>query len=305
MTSSKYTRDSIDTVVQSALVLGNFDGVHIGHGLLINTAKKLYGKDNVLVCSFDPHPKTILSPQNTPLFLTLPKKKKHIIEDYYHVKNVFLPFTDDIAHMDGEQFIQWLYTDYNVGAIVVGRNYRFGHRASHSVDDLLQIGQRLGIEIQVMDELAIDGTIVSSSYIRQLLNTGNIEKANELLDREYSICGQCIQGRRIGNTIDFPTANIAIDTSRQYPAPGVYATRTCVDGVIYPSMTNIGYNPTVSTSQHLAIETHILGFDEELYGREIEVFFHSKIRNEMKFDSLDGLMAQLAADKEHIKKIFT
>ena len=187
---------------------------------------------------------------------------------------------------------------YNVKGIVVGFNYRFGYKNLGDVEMLEAYSNILGYKLYVCEAVSTNCEIVSSSKIRHLISEGNITKANELLGRYHATIGQVIKGKQLGRTIGFPTVNL--DYNRQYilPKGGVYYTVVEYDNVMYKAITNIGYNPTVEGGK-LSVETHILNFDKQIYGEVIKINFVSRIRDEIKFNNIDKLKAQLLKDKDH------
>lgn len=292
----------MNKIKNATLALGNFDGVHLGHRKMIQKAIDVSQKENVYVCSFEPHPLQILV-KNPPKIITPLNRKVHIIENDVGVKYFHIDFDMEIAKLSGEEFILMLLDAFEIENIVVGANYYFGNKAHYSTEDLKRLGEKYSFNVYVVDELKINDEVVSSTRIRKCLQEGNIRLANELLGREYCIHGECVRGRGIGKSIGFATANLKSNSRNQYPKQGVYATHTILDGKKYASMTNVGYNPTVTSEKERMIETHIFGIDEELYGREICVEFVQRIRDEEKFDSLEELKRQIEHDADTAKRI--
>ncbi len=293
----------MDKKQKATLALGNFDGVHLGHRKIIQKAIDLSEKQNVYVCSFEPHPLQILS-KSPPKIITPLEEKIRLIEEEIGVNYYAMKFTEELAKLSGEEFILMLQEEFVIENVVVGANYYFGHKAKYSTDDLRELGRKYDFEVFVVDELKIRGRVVSSTRIRECLRDGNIKIATELLGRDFCVCGTCQKGRGIGKSIGFATANLSTDCKNQYPKQGVYATKTFVDGKSYISMTNVGYNPTVTNKRTRMIETHILDFDEVLYDKHICVEFVDRIRDEEKFMTLDALERQLALDKHKVRRIF-
>lgn len=293
----------MDKIKNATLALGNFDGVHLGHREMIQKAIDVSQKENVYVCSFEPHPLQILI-ENPPKIITPLKRKVHIIECDVGVSYFHIDFDMEIAKLSGEEFILMLLDNFEIENVVVGANYFFGNKAHYSTEDLKRLGKNHSFNVHVVKELKIKDEVVSSTRIRKCLSEGNIKLANELLGREYCIYGECVRGRGIGKSIGFATANLKSDNRNQYPKQGVYATRTILNGEMHISMTNVGYNPTVTSERERMIETHIFGVDQELYGQEICVEFVERIRDEEKYDSLDELKDQLEIDKQTVKDIF-
>ncbi|MBN2880055.1 MAG: bifunctional riboflavin kinase/FAD synthetase [Clostridia bacterium] len=287
---------------KSTLALGNFDGLHLGHRKIIKKAFEVSQNGNVYVCSFEPHPLRVLT-DNPPKILTPTEEKVRIIEQEFGAKYYAMKFDKKMAVLTGEEFIQKLLSQFDIDNVVVGANYYFGNKASYSTKDLKRLGREHSFNVYVVKELKIGGKVVSSTRIRQNLDSGNVSVAAKLLGREFCVSGTCSQGKGVGKSIGYATANLETEPFNQYPKQGVYATRTILDGKSYPSMTNVGYNPTVTKEHRRMIETNIFDFEEVLYGREICVQFVKRIRDEEKFSSLEELKNQLALDEKHARDI--
>lgn len=270
----------------SVLVLGTFDGVHLGHRQLIKEAKKTGKK--VVVCAFS----TPFS--NAPL-LTEPDEKEKILKDL-GVDEVFLQAPANVKELSAEEYIKKLVEKFNPKFVVAGFDHRFGKNAQGNLMTLTFLGKKYGFRLIAVPPVESDGVIVSSSNIRAHLVKGEIEKANLLLNRYYSIKGIVTKGKQIGSCIDFPTANIIVKENKLIPQSAVYATLVKTNGKLYKGMTNIGFNETVGDNNSLTVETHILGFDGDIYNKEIEILFLKKIRDNKKFESLDALKNQLSDD---------
>lgn len=284
---------------KTAVALGNFDGLHQGHQGLIDKCK-IYAKSHdiaSLVLSFYPHPSHVLKHlPSVPLIYTEQEKKRQIEKtdiDYY----VELPFTTESAKMEPEDFIKdILVKELNCKAVIVGSNYRFGNKRRGNLQLLEEMGKVYGYELIVADNKMYKDKMISSTQIRSLIEKGDIAKANELLGQPFFIEGEVTKGRQLGRTLGFPTINFKHNLHKQYPPKGVYVTKTIVDDREYRSVTNIGNNPTIASDNKLTVETHILGFNEDLYGKRIVVKFYHKIRDELRFPTLESLMKQMKED---------
>jgi len=291
----------------SGVGLGNFDGLHIGHMTLINTLineSKLMGIDSI-VYTFLKHPENILRKKlNTPIITTINKKIELLQSsglDYLY----FDEFDDAYSRMKPEDFIKdVLVKKLNVKLAVTGFDYRFGYKGQGDADLLKEAGKEYGFDVIVIPPVKINNHIVSSTSIRQYIAKGNIEKANKFLGREFSIKGTVKKGRRIGNTIGFPTANLSFSESIILPHTGVYITRTLVENKVYNSVTSIGINPTFKENLPISIETYIMDFNKDIYGKEIEVFFLKHLRNEKEFKSVDELVEQIKNDVSDAVRYF-
>ncbi len=288
----------------SIVVLGNFDGVHIGHQKLFDVAKmKAIQKDlQVVVLSFYPPPTWILGKQPKTLLMSR-EDKRNKIESMGIDVLIEYPFTKEFANMAPEVFFTSILRDeLKAKVLIIGNNYYFGKGKTADAHYMKKLGKEYNVEICVIDTIKSNNIEVSSSYIRNLIQDGNIEKANMLLGHPYSMSGIVIDGKKIGRLIGFPTINIIPDIDRTHPPNGVYATTTRINNKIYWSITNIGYNPTVN-GENKIIETHILDFSNMIYGDTVEMFFYKFIRKETKFSSIDMLKDQIKQDKDETQKI--
>ncbi len=268
--------------------IGNFDGVHLGHQKLIEESKRHNLKSAVL--TFYPHPSVFLKKiPNYPLITPLEKKCDILSKmgiDYL----IVVEFNEEIAQMPKEEFLNAMH-ELNIKACVCGYDFTFGRRAEGNISDLAKEFEFYEIKKYVLGDIR-----VSSTYIRELLSTGEIEEANRLLGRQFSIRGNVIYGLQNGRLIGYPTANV--DYKNFYlPKNGVYFVNVIVEGVPYLGMANIGHNPTVDYQDKVRLEVNIFGLDDDIYGDNIEVYFIKRIRDEKRFDSVNELEKQLKADK--------
>lgn len=300
----KYIKsDNIVINKPTAITLGNFDGIHLGHRALINTVVEQAKKRNLIsvVCSFIPHPKFIFKTENNfALILNHDEKLKRIEELNVDIFAEF-PFSKEFADLDPEEFAQeYIYKNMNCRFIVVGSDYMFGKGRKGNTELLREIGKKYGAEVVGIDEITVDNEVVSSTRVRKLLRAGEMEKVNEILYKPYSITGVVHEGRKLGRSIGFPTANIIAESDRVFPPNGVYVTKVIIDGVFYNGVTNIGFNPTVNGNVK-TVETHILDFNSDIYGKTIEVQFFKFTRPETKFKTIEELKEQISLDKSKAK----
>ncbi|MBM4338101.1 MAG: bifunctional riboflavin kinase/FAD synthetase [Deltaproteobacteria bacterium] len=285
------------------VTLGNFDGIHLGHQRIFEKikeeARRLAGAS--VVVTFEPHPLKILSPEQCPPLLTPFKKKMMLIEQTGVEKVLCIQFTKTFAEITPVEFVKNIL-EGKLGAkkIIVGYNYRFGRGKSGNAQSLRETCSRLGIEVEVVEALTIDDTVVSSSKIREFIREGEVERASKLLGRDYPVMGKVIQGAQRGHALGFPTANLEI-TEELYPKPGVYAVNIEWHGQRWNGLANVGFNPTFD-GKVLTLEVHILHFDHEIYGDEIQVSFIRRIRNEIRFHSQQELIEQIRKDIQWVKK---
>lgn len=280
---------------------GFFDGVHKGHkkvlSLLCALARK-EGKKSAVI-SFWPHPRSVLQQQayNLRLLNSL-EEKKDLIKGVGVNKFITIPFNKDFSNLSTEQFLVQLHDKYGVSTLIIGYDHRFGHDYV-SQQEMINLAQKVGIKIVRVEEFTQNDRIISSTKIRKLLQTGDVAGACEFLGYRYGLRGVVVSGEKVGRTIGFPTANMELyDPLKIIPADGVYSVFVQVLGKVYIGICNIGTRPTVGDNKERTIETHILNFDEDIYGLDIKIEFVDKIRNEQKFPSMEMLRTQLLKDKE-------
>jgi riboflavin kinase/FMN adenylyltransferase len=281
------------------LAIGVFDGVHLGHQQIIRqTIADARQHDGLaLVVTFDRHPAAIVAPDRAPpLVYPLPQKLRAIASLGVDA-TLLIEFTRSFSEQTGENFIRMLARDLGrLQSICVGADFVFGHRRSGNVPLLRQLGAELGFTVHGMSAVALDNEVVSSTRIRAAIQAGDFDAASQMLGRAYAISGCVVAGDQLGHKLGFPTANLDV-TSLVLPPDGVYAAQASALGSTHHAVLNIGTRPTVQTGRHeRRFEVHLLNFSGDLYGRELEVEFIAKLRDEMKFASLDALKAQIAAD---------
>jgi riboflavin kinase/FMN adenylyltransferase len=283
------------------IALGSFDGLHIGHMMLIDKAKSLAAEKESLsmVYTFKNHPLTVVNKSKAPKLIMDNDTKVQILRKSDVDMACFVEFNEAFMMMSPEEFIRQIKEQFNMKGVVVGFNFRFGHKNSGDSGVLRQLGEKYNFEVYVMDALKYEDEVVSSSRIRSLLGgEGNVEKANKMLTQPFKIKGEVIHGKKLGRTLGFPTANLRIYEELLYPRIGVYYTNVMLENRVYKGITSVGYNPTVQ-GKHLTFETYILDFNREIYDEILEVYFISRIRDEMKFNSLDDLVIQMTCDKAY------
>ena len=287
--------------------IGFFDGVHSGHCFVAEQLKNIAKSNNTssLILTFGTHPRKILQPDFQPKLLTTLPERIKLLENTGVDACVVLDFTSDMAKMSAYDFMKKvLKKQYNVGALLVGYDHRFGQNRRKTFADYVEYGKILGIELTLLEYFSSNETeqISSSSEIRKALQDGRIEQANNMLGYDYFFEGKVVDGFKLGRKIGFPTANLQIcDAEKLLPASGVYAVSVFFDGKTHLGMLNIGNRPTVENGSLMSIEVHIFDFDRDIYKQTIEVRIIYKIRNEKKFDTIDQLIRQLEEDKENVK----
>lgn len=281
------------------IALGSFDGLHLGHLSLLKKTIELAKENNGLsmVFTYKNHPKTLVNPGNVPKLLMDTETKLECLREENIDRVVLKEFTKEFMKIPPEEFIDILCGNYNIKGIVVGFNFRFGHKNLGDIKLLEKLQEKYGYKLYIINPYTYKDNIVSSSRIRESIQKGNVKEASIMLSRPYQIKGKVIHGKKLGRTIGFPTANLQFDTKYVIPKKGVYYTNVEYNKKIYKGITSVGNNPTVN-GQELTIETFILDFKEEIYGEEIKVFFIELIRDEIKFDSLEELMTAIKKDEE-------
>ena len=290
----------------TVLALGTFDGVHIGHKSLIRKARSIAEAEKLtcVVYTYSSHPASVFSPERIPPLLETPEEKVRSLALAGAHAAILRPFTREYAALSPEDFIRMLMRTLHPQHIVVGYNYSFGLRGSGKAEDLLRMGDAYGFRAHIMEEVALDGKTVSSTRIREAIAHGDMCDALRCLGRYYSLTGRIVQGRRIGRTIGFETANIPYPSGKVIPGEGVYAGFACLNDAVYPAAINIGSHPTVSGVP--GIEAHLLDYPGgDLYGEAMRIGIAGRIREERRFDTLDSLKKQIALDCENTRRMLS
>lgn len=292
-------------ITPCVVALGTFDGVHLGHCDVINTAKSYADAHalKLMVFTFSNHPLSEIKGALVPPLLLDNKTKEKVLEKMGVDILLNIPFTEEISQLSGQKFLEFLSIN-NVRAIVVGANYSYGHMGRGDVNSLQVDGPKFGFEVIVRKLVKLNGAVVSSTQIRSLIREGNVEMAAMMLGRPFIIPGIVVHGDARGRTIGFPTANINLENSKfVLPARGVYGGKVVVNDKVYRALLNVGINPTFG-EQDLKLEAHLLDFAGDLYGEEISVEFWHRIRGEIKFSDINALQEQIEKDKEKIEGLF-
>lgn len=287
----------------SAVALGVFDGVHLGHRVILGTAVAHAREAGIpaVACTFDPHPMELLQPERAPLAITTLEERLALIAGCGLDAAVVLPFTRELAGMEPEAFVKdVLLTRLGAREIVVGFNHRFGRGARGDVAMLRSLGEHLGFTTHVAAPLTVEGVAVSSSEIRASLQRGDLAAAARLLGRPYTLQGSVGHGAGRGRTLGFPTANLE-PTRPVLVAPGVYACTAEVDGHKERAVVNVGVRPTFGEAT-LAVEAYLLDFSGDLYGQTMTLTFMWRIREERRFPSVEALRQQIQADAEEARR---
>ena len=292
----------------TAVTIGNFDGVHRGHRAVIARARARADELGVplVTVTFDPHPMAVLRPEHAPSMLTTLDERAALLADI-GVDHVFaLPFDVDVASWTPQEFVQKVLVDtLRARAVVVGANFRFGHRAAGDVAFLVAAGETAGFSAE---GVALDGgpQVWSSTYVRTCLAAGDVGGAAEALGRPFAVRGEVVRGDQRGRELGYPTANVPTDGLTAAPADGVYAgrLRRLDTGETYPAAISVGTNPTFDGVRYRRIESYVLDrTDLDLYGVEVEVEFVERLRGMTAFDGIDPLLEQMADDVRRTREL--
>ncbi len=295
--------------VNPVVTLGNFDGVHLGHQKIFERvtaeASKIGGE--AIVITFEPHPLRILSPDRCPPLLASFRKKMMLIEASGIQKVLCIEFSRSFSELSPFEFVKEILVEkVKARKVIVGYNYHFGSGKKGDVQGLMDMAGQFNVDVEVVPPLKIGDTVVSSSKIRQLLKGGRVEDASRLLGRDYLVVGRVVEGARRGRTLGFPTANLEI-SDELYPKEGVYAVQVTWRRRTFNGLANVGFNPTFLTAEggtkgQFSLEVHILDFDGDIYGEEIQVHFRRRIRDELRFNSASLLVDRIKKDIEWAKE---
>ena len=281
------------------LTIGAFDGVHLGHQKVISqlTAGAHAIGALAVVLTFHPHPSTVLQGPRESFYLTIPEEKAALLAKAGIDVVITHPFNEEVAGIKAKDFVNRIHEHLQIKQLWVGHDFALGHDREGDVSVLRKIGEELSFSVETIEAFQIDGEVVSSSRIRRLLEVGQVGLVAELLGRPFSIRGSVEYGEGRGRSIGIPTANLAIAKERVVPGAGVYACYVTVNGKEYQAVSNIGVRPTFETEPRPPrVETHILDFEGDIYGQELELTFLAHLRDEKKFPSVDSLVIQISTD---------
>ncbi len=289
--------DIHDALTGTCLTIGNFDGVHMGHAKLLQRVRDRAAAASLVsvALTFDPHPRRVLLGQAAPPAITSTEHKLECIEANGVQVAVVLPFTRELAGREPEDFVREVLVEgLSLKYLVIGYDYAFGRGRKGNFELLSALGQKYGFGVERLDPVIINGAVVSSTRIRDMVQAGEVWEARPLLGRFHQIRGIVVHGQKRGRKLGFPTANLAL-RDELVPLPGVYAVWVEVDGVIRAGVANIGRNPTFGENE-MSVEAHILDFKGKIYDRPIRVHFVQRIRAEKKFSGPDELSARIRED---------
>ena len=290
---------------QSIVTIGTFDGVHIGHKAILKRLVETAKKDNLdsVVLTFFPHPRMVLQQNSDIKLINTINERTQLLENTGLDHLVIHPFTHAFSRLTALEYVRdILVNSLKAKKIIIGYDHRFGRNRNAAIDDLKEFGRTYNFEVEEISAREIDDVAISSTKIRKALNEGDIETAKSFLGYNFMISGEAVEGRAIGRTIQYPTANLKLKESyKLVPKNGVYVVQSIIEGKRIFGITSIGTNPTVGGKEK-TIETHFLDFNEDLYGKKITIEFLKFIRNEETFDSVESLRQEIIKDEKFAKQ---
>ena len=294
----KYIKSTTEFYIEEPTVisLGKFDGIHRGHELLLEQLlKKKQEGYKTVIFTFDIPPKKVIGSEDVKV-LTTNEEKMHMFESFGIDYLIECPFTPEIMTMEPECFIEMLVKKLSVKCIVAGEDFCFGHNRRGNYQMLKEYADKLSYEAIILPKMKEERRDISSTFVREEISAGRIERANKLLGYPYFVSGQVKHGKQIGRTIGFPTVNVLPAKNKLLPPNGVYYSRVAYKGNIYAAISNVGYKPTVSTEKVMGVESYLYDFDEEIYEEDVEIYLCSFKRGEKQFAGVEELKKQLAED---------
>ena len=293
---------------ERVIALGFFDGVHLGHAALLRRTVEEAARRGVTpaVFTFDRPPKEVVTGIPCPLIAS-PEDRKSLLERLFGIKDVIMvPFDDEMRTTAWDDFVTKILVErYHAVHLVAGHDHHFGYKNQGSPELLVEKCAELGLGCDIIPKVELDGITVSSTYIRNLVGMGQLERASRFLGHPHVLTQEVRHGRRIGHTIGVPTVNLVAPPHVLVPSHGVYVTRVFLpNGESYPAVTNVGTRPTVNNGTDVTVEPWLLGFDGDLYGQRVRVEFFKRIRDEIRFDSLESLRLQIQKDARFTRDYF-
>ncbi|MFC1899009.1 bifunctional riboflavin kinase/FAD synthetase [Chloroflexota bacterium] len=286
------------------LTIGVFDGVHLGHKRLISRLMEEAKRRGLFsgVITFHQHPEEVISPERGLPFITSVKERARLLKNEGVSAIIILSFTRELANLSARQFVKLLKKHLGMRGLVLGPDFKLGRGRSGDIESLNALGREMGFTVDVVPPVKINGEVVSSTGIRNVLGKGNMGKIQELLGRSFSLSGCVVNGSGRGTELGFPTANLDIPVGQALPADGVYAAWVDFSGKIYRAMVNIGQNPTFDAGKH-TVEVYILDYHGDLYGKELKIDIIKRLRGEKTFSNAGKLQKQIEKDIEQGKAI--
>jgi riboflavin kinase / FMN adenylyltransferase len=287
------------------LTIGVFDGVHLGHRHLISKLVNLARKQDLLsgVVTFSPHPRELLSPKTRLSYLTTISEREHLLKNEGVDLVVTLSFTKELASLSAREFVNLLKKHLRMQGLVIGPDFALGKNREGNIDNLRTLGEGMGFSVTAVSPEKINGEVVSSTAIRNALAEGDMPKVTRLLGHPFTLQGKVTRGEHRGTGMGFPTANLDVSAKQAIPLEGVYASRAYIGKQTYHTMTNIGRRPTFGENRERTIESYILNYNHDLYGKEVKIEIVQRLRAEKRFDNIEELKKQIAEDVKQGTKI--
>ena len=299
-----YDIEDIQDISYSVITIGNFDGVHLAHQRIIKdvVARAMERGGTSILVTFNPHPLKFL--RNVDIKLLQTAKQRLTIMEWLGMNiAIVLTFDEKIANITATDFVEKILIEkLKMKELFIGYNFHFGKNKEGDFNVIRTLAKKHNFIVNVQEPISVKGILCNSTTIRNLLENGDIENATNLLDRYFSIIGIVVSGEKLGSKLGFPTINIEPENDF-FPHTGVYLSYVKYNEIFYPSVTNVGFSPTVE-KKNITIESYILNFNEKIYGARVSLLFVKKIRDEIKFDSLNQLAEQIARDAEYAKMYF-
>lgn len=289
----------------TAVTLGTFDGIHLGHKAILDTLGRKAKKHNVpaVALTFHPHPRTIVTPENPPLLLTTPEEKVVILENTFPGHLVFLKFDEQLRKMSAEEFVESILIEvFRIKSLVVGYDHGFGHKRGGDTETLKKIASRNGFELEVVGPVTFGDQAISSSRIRKAIQNGNLQEAEKMLGHRFPMHGTVVKGIGEGHKLGWPTLNIEWSVRKILPREGVYSCLAEVNGSTYQGMMFVGVN-MLNPDAKVSVEANLFSFDRDIYGKEVTLYPIGFVRPNARFESRDALARQIADDKKKVKQM--
>ena len=291
--------------VKSAVTIGTFDGVHIGHKKIIERLIQAASENDLesIILTFFPHPRMVLQKDANIKLINTMEERSQILQKTGLKHLVIHPFSEEFSQLTAEEYVKKMLVKYlKAEKVIIGYDHRFGKGRSASIKDLINYGNEFSFAVEEISEQEIDDVAVSSTKIRKALDAGEIEKANSYLGYNFMLTGKIEKGKQIGRTLGYPTANMNImETYKLIPKPGVYVVKSCIENYTYYGMMNIGTNPTVGGKKQ-SVETHFFDAEFNLYDKKIQVELLKRIRDEEKFNSIGELKEAMSNDEDYARE---
>lgn len=290
------------------IALGFFDGVHLGHGALLRRVRGAAQRSGCIpaAVTFDHHPRDLIPGAEKAPLLTTPQDREGLMRRLYGIEElIVLPFDVHLRDMDWRDFVtEVLVRQYHAACLVAGHDFRFGRGGAGTPERLEGLCRELGLECDIVDQVELEGVVISSTYIRTLIQAGEMERAVRFLGHPHVLSGTVVHGKALGRSIGIPTANLTVPAEVLTPAFGVYASKAWVGDRSWLAVTNVGVRPTVDDGGEVSVEPWILDFDGNLYGRNIRVEFFRRLRGERKFSALEELRAAVLENAAQTRSYF-